>query len=189
MSRVITVNRKYLAFTLSILLIIVVGLTVLSFENEQDASATKTEVVPEVKMLGITVDPAPITKDLAYGSITLKGAQVISVKTFDLIATVQNTTAREIFNVPVELEVTQLNENDAAKKLSKMANIPSLKPGDTARVVFRQVKALGDAGGQDATAGQHLLTIRVKSNPEGGINQTTEASFRFNVDTTVKPAK
>jgi len=138
-------------------------------------------------MVGITLDPAPITKDLTYGSLTLKGVQVIPTKSFDLIATVQNTTGEKMLNVPVELEVILLN--DDSQKVSKMGNIPALDSGATARVAFRQIKALGDAMGKDGTAGQHLITLRIKQNPEGGVNQATEASFRFNVDTTVKNAK
>ncbi|OLN33585.1 hypothetical protein DSOL_0295 [Desulfosporosinus metallidurans] len=30
------------------------------------------------------------------------------------------------------------------------------------------------------------MTLRIKPNPEGGVEQATEASFRFNVDSTVK---
>ena len=187
MLRIITVNRKYLAVILSIIVICAVGFTALRVGQDQGTSTTKTEVVPEVKMLGITVDPAPITKDITYGSLTLKGVQIIPTKTFDLIATVQNTTGQKMYNVPVELEVTLLN--DETQKVSKVGNIASLDPGAAARVTFKQVKALGDALGKDGAAGQHLITLRVKPNPEGGVNQTTEASFRFMVDTTVKNIK
>lgn len=138
-------------------------------------------------MLGLAVEPASFTQDLTYGSVTMKGAQVISAKTFDFIVTVQNTTAQTMSNIPVELEVSLIG--DDSQKISKLGNLPSLEPGATARVAFRQVKALGDAQGKSATAGQHKITLRVKPNAAGGVNQATEATFYFNVDTTVKPPK
>jgi len=135
-------------------------------------------------MIGVAVEPASIVRDLTYGSVTLKGAQVISTKTFDLIVTVQNMTANKMTNVPVELQVTLIG--DDTKKVTSPGSLPSLEPGATARVAFRQIKALGDALGKSATDGQHLITLRINANPEGGVEQATEASFRFNVDSTVK---
>ncbi|MDA8227689.1 MAG: hypothetical protein M0T74_08290 [Desulfitobacterium hafniense] len=182
MAKIIAVNRKYLTITLSVVLICIIGFAGISLW--QTAHASKSSAVPEIKMLGVSIEPGSVTKDLIYGNVTLKGVQVIPAKTFDLIATVQNTTSQKITNVPVELEVTLVG--DESKKVSKMGNLPSLDPGATARVAFRQVKAMGDAQGKSATAGQHVITLRVKPNAAGGINQATEASFRFNVDSTVK---
>lgn len=188
MAKIITFNRKYFVVVASVIVICLIGYAGISFWQSTNASVNKVNVVPEIKMLSITVEPASIVQDLTYGSVTLKGAQVITTKTFDLIATVQNTTAKKMTNVPVELQVTLVG--DDTKKVTSPGSLPSLEPGATARVAFRQIKILGDALGKSATAGQHLITLNVKPNPVGGLDQATEASFRFTVDTTVKaPAK
>ncbi|WP_425801679.1 hypothetical protein [Desulfitobacterium sp. Sab5] len=184
MARIIAVNRKYLTLTLSMLLVCFLGIAGVTVWKTANASATKTNLVPEVKMLGVSVEPSSFTQDLTYGSVTLKGSQIINSKNFDLIVTVQNTTGQKMTNIPVELEVTLVG--DESKKVSKLGNLPSLDPGATARVAFRQVKALGDAQGKSATAGQHKISLRVKPNAAGGVNQATDATFFFNVDTSVK---
>lgn len=184
MSKIITIDRKYLVMVASIFVICLIGFFGFSFWQKTDASVSKNNEVPEIKMLGVTVEPASVVKDLTYGSVTLKGAQVISTKTFDLIATVQNTSAKKMSNIPVELQISLVGDN--TKKITSPGNLPSLEPGATARVAFRQIKVLGDALGKSSVDGQHLITLRINPNPEGGVEQTTEASFRFNVDTTVK---
>lgn len=184
MTKIIAVNRKYLKVTFGILFFCLIGLGAISLWSNQKVSVSGSNVVPEIKMLNLTVEPTSLTKDLTYGSVTLKGMQVITAKTFDLIATVQNTTDQKMTNIPVELQISLVG--DDKKKISKMGNLPTLEPGATARVAFRQVKALGDAEGKSPTAGQHLILLRVKANPAGGVNQTTEATFRFNVDSTIK---
>jgi len=93
-------------------------------------------------------------------------------------------TAKKMTNVPVELQVSIIG--DDTKKVTAPGTLQSLEPGATARIAFRQIKALGDALGKSATAGQHLMTLRIKPNPEGGLEKATEASFNFNVDSTVK---
>lgn len=183
MAKIIAINRKYFNLTLSVLLICLIGLAGVTLWKTANAS-TKANIVPEIKMLGLAVEPSSFTKDLTYGNVTLKSSQVIPAKSFDLIATVQNTTNQKMMNIPVELEITLVG--DETKTISKMGNLPSLDPGATARVAFRQVNALGDATGKSATAGQHKITLRVKPNAAGGITQTTEATFYFNVDSTVK---
>jgi hypothetical protein len=183
MPKIIAINRKYFNMTLSVLLVCLIGLAGVTLWKTAHAS-TKANVVPEVKMLGLAVEPGSFTKDLTYGTVTLKSSQVIPSKDFDLIATLQNTTSEKMMNIPVELEVSLIG--DDTKKVSKIGNLPSLDPGATARVAFRQVNALGDAAGKSATAGQHKITLRVKPNAAGGINQATEATFFFNVDSTVK---
>ncbi|EGW41853.1 hypothetical protein [Desulfosporosinus sp. OT] len=184
MTKIIALNRKYLAMVASAFVICLVGFLGFSLWHNSDASVSKINEVPEIKMLGVTVEPASIVKDLTYGSVTLKGAQVITTKTFDLIATVQNTTANKMTNIPVELQVSLVG--DDTKKVISPGTLPALEPGATARVAFRQIKVLGDALGKSATVGQHLMTLRIKPNPEGGVVQATEASFRFTVDSTVK---
>lgn len=188
MAKIIAINRKYLFMVTSAIMICLLGYGGFSFWEKANASVSKVNAVPEIKMLSVSVEPTSLVQDLTYGSVTLKGAQVIPSKTFDLIVTVQNTTAKKMTNVPVELQVTLVG--DDSKKISKPGTLNSLDPGATARVAFRQINALGDALGKSATDGQHLITFRIKPNPEGGIEQATEASFRFTVDTTVKaPAK
>ena len=184
MTKIIALNRKYIVMVASVFVICLIGFIGFSFWQNTDTSVSKTNEAPEIKMLGVTVEPASITKDLTYGSVTLKGAQVITTKTFDLVATVQNTTAQRMTSVPVELEVTLLE--DDTKKAIAPGTLTTLEPGATARVAFRQIKALGDAMGKSATAGQHLITLRIKPNLEGGVQQATEANFRFTVDSTVK---
>lgn len=183
MAKIVAVNRKYVVMIASVLVICLIGFAGFSLWENTHASVTKN-AVPEIKMLGVTVEPASITKDLTYGSITLKGVQVIPAKTFDLVATVQNTTAKKMTNVPIELEVTLVG--DTTKTVTKPGILTTIEPGGTARVAFRQVKALGDANGKSATAGQHQIILRIKPNLAGGVEQATEASFRFNVDSTVK---
>jgi len=184
LAKIFAVNRKYFVIVASVVVICLIGFAGLSFWQNTNASVSIVNVVPEIKMLSITVEPASIVKDLTYGSVTLKGAQVITTKTFDLVATVQNITAKKMTNVPVELQVTLVG--DDTKKITSPGILPSLEPGATARVAFRQIKILGDALGKSATAGQHLMTLSIKPNPVGGVDQPTEASFRFTVDTTVK---
>ena len=184
MSKIITFDRKYIVMVASVFVVCLIGFAGFSLWQNTHASVTKINEVPEIKMLGVTVEPASVIKDLTYGSVTLKGTQVIPTKTFDLIATVQNTTAKKMTNVPVELQMTLIG--DDTKKVTSPGNLATLEPGATARIAFRQIKALGDALGKSATSGQHLITLRVKPNLEGGVEQATEASFRFNVDSTVK---
>ena len=184
MAKIIAINRKNFVMVVSAVVICLMGVAGLSFWQNTNASVSNANVDTEIKMLSIAVEPASIVKDLTYGSVTLKGAQVITTKTFDLVATVQTRTARKMTNVPVELQVTLVG--DDTKKITSPGTLPSLEPGETKRVAFRQIKILGDALGKSATAGQHLMTISIKSNPVGGVEQPTEASFRFTVDTTVK---
>lgn len=184
MAKIVTIERKYIAMVVSVFVICLIGFAGFSLWQNNPASASKDMGTPEIKMLGVTVEPASVVKDLTYGSVTLKGAQVIATKTFDLIVTVQNMTAKTMTNIPVELQVNLIG--DDTKKVISPGSLQSLEPGATARVIFRQIKALGDASGKSAIDGQHLITLRIKTNPEGGVEQATEASFRFNVDTTVK---
>ncbi|AET68763.1 hypothetical protein Desor_3260 [Desulfosporosinus orientis DSM 765] len=184
MAKIITIERKYIAMVVSVLVICLIGFSGFSFWENRHENVSKEMGTPEIKMLGVTVEPASVVKDLNYGSVTLKGAQVITTKTFDLIVTVQNMTAKKMTNIPVELQVNLIG--DDTKKVISPGSLQSLEPGATARIAFRQIKVLGDALGKSATDGQHLITIRIKANPEGGVEQATEASFRFNVDTTVK---
>lgn len=186
LAKVIAIKRKYFTIFLSVLVIFVLSFATVTFWQTIQASAAKNSVVPELKMLSLTVEPSSVVKDMTYGTVTLKGSQVIPAKTFDLIATIQNTTAQKMTNIPIELEISLIG--DDKQKITKPGNLDALEPGATARIAFRQIKALGDAAGNSATAGQHMIVLRVKPNPAGGVTQTSEASFRFNVDSTVKPA-
>lgn len=184
MTKIIAINRKYLIMVASVFVICLIGFGGLSLWHTTEVSVSKISTIPEIKMLGVTVEPTSIVKDLTYGSVTLKGIQVINAKTFDLVVTVQNMTAKTITNVPVELQVSIIGDEN--KKITAPGTLQSLEPGSTARIAFRQIKALGDALGKSPTAGQHLMTVRIKPNLEGGVEHATEASFRFNVDSTVK---
>ncbi|AFQ44439.1 hypothetical protein [Desulfosporosinus meridiei] len=184
MAKIITINRKYIAMVASVCLICLLGFAGFSLWENKNEGVSKNMGNPEIKMIGVAVEPASVVKDLTYGSVTLKGAQVITTKTFDLVITVQNMTAKKMTNIPVELQMSLIG--DDTKKVTTPGSLEVLEPGATARVAFRQINVLGDASGKSATEGQHLITLRVNANPEGGVEQTTEASFRFNVDTTVK---
>jgi len=184
MAKIIAVNRKYLTLAVTMVLAIVLGFAAFSLWRTAHTSASK-DTVPEIRMLSLAVEPASFTKDLTYGSVTLKNAQVIPARTFDLIATIQNSTAQKMTNVPVELTVGLVG--DDRQKWTQPATLQVLNPGQTVRVTFRGVKALGDAQGKSAAAGQHNMTLRIKPNPEGGVNQATEATFRFVVDSSAKP--
>ena len=184
MTKIIAIDRKYFVMVASVFVICLIGFAGFSFWQNTQASVTKIGTIPEIKMLGVTVEPASIVKDLTYGSVTLKGTQVITTKMFDLVVTVQNMTAKKMTNVPVELQVSIIG--DDTKKVTAPGTLESLEPGATARIAFRKIKVLGDALGKSATAGQHLMTLRINPNPEGGVEQATEARFRFNVDSTVK---
>jgi hypothetical protein len=184
LTKIIAIDRKYFVMVASVFVICLIGFAGFSFWQNTQASVSKIGTIPEIKMLGVTVEPASIVKDLTYGSVTLKGTHVITTKTFDLVVTVQNMTAKKMTNVPVELQVSIIG--DDTKKVTAPGTLQSLEPGQTARVAFKQIKVLGDALGKSATAGQHLITLRVKPYPEGGVEEATEASFRFNVDSTVK---
>lgn len=184
MAKIIALNRKYFFRITGVVVICLVALAGISLWRDRDVSVSATNEAPEIKMLGVAVEPAAPVRDLTYGNVTLEGVQVITTNTFDLIATVQNTTAKKMTDIPVELQITLVG--DDSKKVISPGTLPSLEPGATARVAFRQIQALGDAQGKSATDGQHLMTIGIKPNPKGGVEQATEASFRFTVDTTVK---
>ena len=183
MAKVIALSRRHLTISLSVVLVLLIGIATLSLWRNHHATVNKN-VIPEVKMLSLSVNPTRPVKDVAYGSVTLKGNQIIPAKVFDVTVNVQNTTAQKMTNVPVELEVTLVG--DDKQKVTKLANLATLDPGGTAKVTFGQLKALGDAQGKNPAAGLHQIKVRVKPNPAGGVNQTTEANFRFNVDSSVK---
>lgn len=183
-TKIIAVNRKYFVLVVSVVVFCFFVLGGFSIWQNTHASSARIETLPELKMIGVSVEPASFVKDLTYGSVTLKNAQVISTKTFDLILTVKNMTDKKMTDIPVELQM-KLADNDS-KKVTSTGNLASLEPGGTARIAFRQINALGDALGKNFTVGQHLITLRIKPNPVGGLEQASEASFRFLVDSSVK---
>lgn len=184
MAKIVTVNRRHITILLSALIVCIFIFTAISYWQSNALNANTTTVVPEVKMVNVTLSPASIKKDMTYGSVTLKGVQVIPAKTFDLTVTLQNTTAQKLENIPLEL--TYFIVGDMNQKMIKPGTLQSLEPGASAKVTFRGIKSLGDASGINAGAGLHEIVLRVKSNPQGGINQTTEASYQFLIDSTVK---
>lgn len=183
MAKIIAVNRRHLTITLSVVLVLLIGVASLSLWRNYHATVNKN-LIPEIKMLSLSINPAGPNKDVTYGSVTLKGSQIIPSKTFEVMVNLQNSTAQKMMNVPVELEVTLVG--DDKQKVTKMANITTLEPGATVKVPFGTIKAFGDAEGKNPAAGLHQIVVRVKPNPAGGVNQTTEARFRFNVDSSVK---
>lgn len=182
LAKIIALSRRNLSITLGVVLVMLIA--VASFSLWTHHEAVNKVVIPEIKMLSLSINPQGPIKDVTYGSVTLKGSQIIPSKSFEVIVNVQNTTAQKMMNIPVELEVTLVG--DEKQKITKLANLSTLDPGGTAKVTFGTLKALGDAQGKNPSAGLHQLKVRVKPNPAGGVNQTTEANFRFNVDSTVK---
>jgi len=183
LAKIIALNRRYLSITLSVILVLLIGIATLSLWRNHHAAVNKN-VIPEIKMLSLNVNPAGPTKDVTYGSVTLKGSQIIPAKTFEVTVNLQNTTNEKMTNVPVELEVTLVG--DEQQKVTKLANISTLEPGASVKVPFGPIKAFGDAQGKNPAAGLHQLVVRVKPNPAGGVDQQTEAKFRFNVDSSIK---
>lgn len=185
MAKIIAIDRKYLTTILGTAFLALLCISAVGLWKSSAVNANKV-LNPEVKMLGAAIDPAAITKDMTYGSLTLKNVQVIPSKTFDLTVNIQNVTDRPMKNLALELEISLLG--DSNQKNIIPAQLQSLDPGQPASVTFRGVKALGDAAGENAAVGQHLIVIRIKANPAGGLNKTSEASFKFLVDSTVKAA-
>lgn len=183
MARIIAVNRKYLTLVVGVAVIFFAGMAAMGLWQVSDLNVSKT-VNPELKMVDLTLTPTSFTQDLTYGSLTIKGAQVIPSNTFDLTATLQNMTGNRMTAIPVELEITLLG--DSSQKNIIPGQIAAIESGQSARVTFKGVKAIGDAAGQDPAAGQHQVTLRIKPNAAGGINQATEANFRFVVDSAAK---
>lgn len=182
MAKIIMVNRKYLTISLSALLFFAIVFTAFSLWQKNNTSVSNTTVAPEIKMLSITLDPASITKDITYGSVTLKDVKVIPATNFNLTAALQNNTTKKMTNIPVELSISLTG--DETQKVTKSGIIQVIEPGAAARVTFHGIKALGDSMGKNATLGQHNISIRIKANPQGGVNQATEANYQFVVDST-----
>ena len=90
MAKIIAINRKAFTLTLSAVLICFICFAGVTLWKNVQASAEGP--VPEIKMLGIAIEPTSFTQDLTYGNVTIKSSQIINSKKFDLIATVQNTT-------------------------------------------------------------------------------------------------
>ena len=84
MTKIIAINRKYLMMVASAFVICLIGIAGISHWHNTEASVSKINSNPGIKMLSVTVEPASIVKDLTYGSVTLKGTQVINTKMFDL---------------------------------------------------------------------------------------------------------
>lgn len=185
MARIIAIDRKYLTMILGTAFLALLCFSAIGLWKSSAVNTNKL-LNPEVKMLNVTVDPATITKDMTYGSLTLKNAQIIPSKTFDLTVNIQNVTDHPMKNLALELEISLLG--DSNQKNIIPAQLESIDSGQAASVTFRGVKALGDAAGENAAVGQHLVVIRIKANPSGGLTKTSEASFKFLVDSTVKPA-
>lgn len=184
MARFVTLRRKYFLYGGLFVLIALVSVFGVNLLRSSMTSSTPTEVEPELKILSIEFAPQMAIKDITYEGEVFKGMQNLNKDSFEISAIIQNMTEKVITDVPVVLTISAIE--DKSKSLNKEGKIPTLEPGATARIVFENIKALGDAEGKSATAGQHEMILAIKANEEGGILQNTEARVIFNVDTTVK---
>ncbi|MDR3270627.1 MAG: hypothetical protein LBT32_03815 [Peptococcaceae bacterium] len=185
MARFILINRRYVQWLAGVVAVLAVAYTVTGL-HQRSISAQHSSGTPELQMLSITLDPASQTRDMIYGDVTLKGVQIIPAQTFNLTATLQNDSAQKMTDIPIELTVSLVGNE--TQKTTKSGMLKSIDPGATARVTFHGIKAFGDALGKDAATGQHQIVLRVQANPSGGVHQSTEASYRFLVDSTIKKA-
>jgi hypothetical protein len=184
MAKFITIQRKYLLYGGLVLAVAVMSLVGVNLYSSLKASTAPDQVEPAMKILSIEFDPQIAIKDLTYGKEVFKGIQTMSKNDFKISAVVQNMTEETMTNVPVKLTLTSLDDKN--KQLSKEGKIPTLEPGATAKISFENIKALGDGKGKSPTAGQHEMTLAIKTNLDAGKTQNTEAKVMFNVDTTVK---
>lgn len=184
MARFVTLRRKYFYYVGLFVLIALVSVFGVNALRSSQASSTPTEVEPELKILSIEFKPQITIKDISYEGEVFKGMQNLNKDSFEISAIVQNMTEKVITDVPVVLTISAIE--DKSKSLSKEGKIPTLEPGATARIVFENIKALGDAQGKSATAGQHEMILAIKANADGGVSQNSEARVIFNVDTSVK---
>lgn len=185
MTRFITVKRKFV--WMSGLVLAVVFVSFLGFHyffGGSEANTVPEKVEPEMKILSIEFEPRIVIRDLTYGGEVFKGVQTVPKVNYKVSAIVQNMTEKTMKDVPIQLTISLAQ--DKSKKISKEGKIPVLEPGATAKIAFENIKALGDAKGKDAKAGQHEMVLAISANPQGGITQNTEAKILFNVDSTVK---
>jgi len=184
LARFVTLKRKYFLYGGLFVLIALVSVFGVNVFRSLQASSTPTEVEPELKILSIEFEPQIEIRDISYEGQVFKGMQTLNEDSFKISAIVQNMTEKMITDIPVKLTISAIE--DKSKSMSKEGKIPTLEPGETARIVFENIEALGDAQGKSATAGQHEMILAIKANSEGGILQNTEARVIFNVDTSVK---
>ena len=183
MTRFITVKRKYFLYGGLIVLVALASILGANVFKSLQVS-TPTPVEPELKILSIEFEPQITIRDISYSGEVFKGLQTINKENYKISAVVQNMTEKIITEVPIKLTVSAIE--DKAKSISKKGKIPTLEPGATAKIVFENIQALGDAKGESPTAGQHEMILAINANPDGGIVQNTEARIIFNVDTSVK---
>ncbi len=184
MARFITVKRKYLVYCGIVLAIAVLGYLGFNFAGAAQSSLNPDTVQPEMKIISIEFDPQIQIRNQTYGEEEFKGIQIMPKTNFKISAIIQNMTEQTVNDIPVRLTISSLT--DKSQQISKKGEIPSLEPGATAKISFENIKALGDAKGKSATAGQHEMVLAISANPESGLNQSTEARVIFNVDSAAK---
>ncbi|ADY56087.1 hypothetical protein Sgly_1790 [Syntrophobotulus glycolicus DSM 8271] len=184
MTTFVTLKRRYVLYGALVLLVAFAGTVGISIWKVSQADAVAEKIEPELKIVSLDFQPNMELRDVTYGSEVFKGQQVLKADKFGVSAIIQNTTNKTMTNIPIKFDLSLTDQKD--KKASKLGNIPTLEPGKTAKVTFENVKALGDAKGKSATAGQHELIISISSNPAGAVTQNTEAKTLFNVDSSIK---
>ncbi|HHV65504.1 MAG TPA: hypothetical protein GXX46_10595 [Peptococcaceae bacterium] len=184
MAKFITINMRYFLYSGLVLAIVFFAFLGFNFLGNSEANTASQQVEPELKIVSLEFEPPIVIRDLSYGGEVLKGIQTLPKTNYKIAAIIQNMTEKTMSDIPVVLTIVSLA--DQTQKISKEGKIPILEPGATARIAFENIQALGDAQGKSATAGQHEMVLAIKSNPEGGVTQNTEAKLIYNIDSTVK---
>lgn len=184
MAKFITVKRKYLVYGGLALGVVFISLLGVNWLGSSKVNSNPVQVEPEMKIVSIEFEPRIAIRDLTYGGEVFKGIQTMSKTNYKISAVVQNMTEKTMCDVPVKLTISSVQ--DKTQKLSKEGKIPTLEPGATAKIAFENIKALGDAQGKSATAGQHEMILSIMANAQGGMSQNTEARIIYNIDSSVK---
>ncbi|UWG98873.1 hypothetical protein LPY66_08835 [Dehalobacter sp. DCM] len=185
MAKLIIIRKRVLVAGILIVLVAALGLIGTNLLRDSEVSTTPTsQVDPEIKIINIDFEPQIVIRDLSYDGEVFKGVQTLNKTDFKISAIIQNTTENTMTNIPVIMTITSLD--DKSKTVTKEGSIPILEPGATAKIAYENIKALGNAQGESATAGQHEMVLTIKSNPQGAVTQSTEARVIFNVDSSVK---
>ncbi|NLP44821.1 MAG: hypothetical protein GX351_09370 [Peptococcaceae bacterium] len=180
MAKFITVKRKYLLYSFLGLVIIFASFLGVNFFGKAETDPVVENIEPYIKFVSVEFDPQIAVKNVKYGDEEYKGLKILPSTNFKVSALVQNVTEKTMNNIQISLTLISLKDRN--QQLNKQGIIPTLEPGATAKISFENINALGDAKGESATNGQHELVLAIKANPDGGIDQNTEAKFTFNVD-------
>lgn len=184
-AKFITLERRHFWYGI-VAAAVLIGMVIISTSlmNRDQALQSNADVPSaELKIVSIEFEPKTLERDLVYGANKIEDAKVINKSAFKVAAVVQNVTDKEMTNIPVTMTLTLIGNPESQQ--IKQGNIPSLKPGESARITFENLKALGDAAGEQGTLGQHEIVMNFAVSDEG-LSVATETKVGFIVDTTQK---